>query len=105
MSTATATLRKLALGASLCLAGGAAFAQDAARARLLAANCANCHGTDGRSQGGMPSLAGLPKPYIVLQMQDFRSDKRVATVMHQLAKGYTDAEIDALAGYFSSVKP
>ena len=38
--------------------GGAALAsaQDANHTRLLASNCANCHGTDGRSQGGMPSL-------------------------------------------------
>ena len=81
-----------------------AGAQDASQVRLLAANCANCHGPDGRSQGGMPALAGLTKPYIAEQMRDFKSGKRAATIMHQLAKGYTDAEIDALAAYFSSLK-
>ena len=100
------TLRLPASFAALLLAcAGAASGQDAAQVRLLASNCANCHGTDGRSQGGMPALAGLAKPYIVEQMQDFKSGKRVATIMHQLAKGYTDAEVDALAGYFSSMKP
>ena len=89
----------LALGASAL-----ASAQDSDATRLIASNCANCHGTDGRSQGGMPALAGLAKPYFVLQMQEFKSGKRVATIMHQLAKGYTDAEIDALATYFSSLK-
>ena len=89
---------------ALPFAGGA-VAQDASQARLLASNCANCHGTDGRSQGGFPALAGLPRPYIVQQMQDFRSGKRVATVMHQLAKGYTEAEIELIAGYFAAVKP
>ena len=81
-----------------------ARAQDSARTRLLAANCANCHGTDGRAQNSMPMLAGLPKAYIVEQMQDFKSGKRVATVMHQLSKGYTDVEIDALAGWFAAQK-
>ena len=88
-----------ALGASAL-----AFAQDTNQARLLASNCANCHGTDGRSQGGMPALAGLAKAYFVQQMQDFKSGKSVGTIMHQLAKGYTDAEIDALAAYFASQK-
>jgi cytochrome c553 len=37
-------------------------------------------------------------------MQEFKAGKRAATVMHQLSKGYTDAEIDALAAYFSSLK-
>ena len=89
----------IALGAS-ALAG----AQDSSQFRLLASNCANCHGTDGRSQGGMPALAGLAKLYIVEQLTEFKSGKRAATIMHQLAKGYTDAEIDALAGYFSTLK-
>ncbi|MEP7084374.1 MAG: c-type cytochrome [Betaproteobacteria bacterium] len=86
--------------------GGAAAAgaQEASQVRLIAANCANCHGTDGRSQGGMPALNGLSKVYIVLQMQDFKSGKRAATIMHQLSKGYTDAEIDAVATFFSALK-
>lgn len=80
------------------------WSQEVSKARLLAANCANCHGTDGRAEAGMPVLAGLSKPYIIQQMQDFKSGKRVATVMHQLSKGYTDAEIDALAGWFAAQK-
>ena len=88
-----------ALGTSALVA-----AQDANQGRLLASNCANCHGTDGRSQGGMPALTGLTKPYIIQQMQDYKSGKNTATIMHQLAKGYTDAQIEALAAYFSSVK-
>lgn len=88
-----------ALGASALVS-----AQDPNQGRLLASNCANCHGTDGRSQGGMPGLAGLSKAYIVKQMQDYKSGKRAATIMHQLAKGYNDVEIEALAAYFSSIK-
>lgn len=82
---------------------GGAFAQSAPAdaVRYLAANCANCHGTLGKSVGSMPSLAGQPAPYISEQMRAFRDGKRPATIMHQLAKGYTDEQIDALAGYFS----
>ena len=79
-------------------------AQDASTVRLLASNCANCHGTDGKSQGGMPSLAGEPKSKLVELLQEFKTGKKPATIMHQISKGYTDAEIDALATYFSAQK-
>ncbi len=74
--------------------------------RALAATCANCHGTNGNAVAGeaMIRLAGLPKEHIVSQLQAFRDGKRPATVMHQLTKGYTNAQIEAIAAYFSSIK-
>jgi sulfide dehydrogenase cytochrome subunit len=72
--------------------------------RNRAAACANCHGTNGASIQGMPNLAGRERAYLVQQMQDFKTGKRPATIMHQLAKGYTDEQIDALAAYFSAQK-
>ena len=93
------------------LASGAVLAVPALAQRIdpnlgrnLAAACANCHGTNGMSQQGMPNLAGQQRAYLVQQMQDFRAGKRPATIMHQLAKGYTDEQIDALAAYFSAQK-
>ena len=58
----------------------------------VAGTCTNCHGTPGRSAGAMPSLAGLAAAYFVEQMRAFREGRRPATVMHQLAKGYSDAK-------------
>ena len=87
--------------------GSPAAAQDAQalQLRALAATCANCHGTDGRAVGeGMPRLAGADAAYLAAQMRALRDGKRPATVMHQLAKGYSDAQIDALAGYFAARK-
>ncbi len=79
-------------------------AQDV-QGRNLAASCAICHGTEGRPVGGdMVPLAGLPREYIARQLQDFRDGKRPGTVMHQLAKGYTDAQINALAAWFAAQK-
>ena len=79
-----------------------AFAQDTAT-RSLAATCANCHGTEGRSvTKEVAALAGLPKDHIVSQMKAFKDGTRPATVMHQLAKGYTDAQIEAIAAYFAA---
>jgi cytochrome c553 len=103
------TRSKAAVLAALAMLSGWAHAQDAdanARAaRYLAANCANCHGTTGNAQGAMPSLAGQPKAVIVDQMKAFREGKRPATIMHQLAKGYTDQQVELIADHFSRQKP
>jgi len=96
---------RIALGAVLAFTAFTVDAQDNAVARSLAATCANCHGTDGRSvTREVPALAGQPKESLVSQMKAFQEGKRPATVMHQIAKGYTDAQIDLLAGYLSAQK-
>jgi sulfide dehydrogenase cytochrome subunit len=83
-----------------------AQAQDPAHARNLAAACFTCHGTDGRSVGGVPpNLAGQQKDYLLQQLKDFKSGKRPATIMHQQAKGYTDQQLELIADYFSKTKP
>ena len=79
----------------------AAQAQDVAM-RGMAATCANCHGTDGRSVGTVPGLAGVEKGYMVQQLQDFKSGKRPATIMQQLAKGLSDGQIEQIAAYFAA---
>ena len=106
-----ALLLKIQLAAALCLTGLAltATAQNAAalNARSLSATCANCHGTEGRSVPGaaVPSLAGMPKAYMVTQMKAFKDGTRPATVMHQLSKGFSDQQVETMATYFSALKP
>jgi cytochrome c553 len=71
--------------------------------RSMAAACAACHGTQGHAAPGstVPALAGRARQDIVDAMAQFREGKRPATLMHQIAKGYGDAEVAALADYFS----
>jgi cytochrome c553 len=52
----------------------------------------------------MPALAGRQPSEIARLMQEFRSGKRPATVMHQIARGYNDDQIDAIAAYLSAQK-
>ena len=80
-----------------------ALAQDV-EGRNLAAGCAICHGTEGHAVkgSGFASLAGLERDYIAAQMRAFRDGKRKATVMQQLAKGYSDAQIKRLAAWFAA---
>jgi len=71
--------------------------------RALVASCAACHGTSGHpTQGSLVGgLAGRSKDDLVQVMAQYKSGQRPATVMHQIAKGYTDAEIAAMADHFS----
>lgn len=94
----------LAMGV-LCVAT-TAWSADAVdiRTRTMAANCAYCHGPDGKSRGAIPTIAGLEKGYFVQQMKDFKSGARPATVMHQHAAGYNDEEIEKLATWFAATK-
>ena len=92
----------LALAALAC---APALAQDVA-GRTLSANCFTCHGTNGNSVGNAPpSLAGRPGAELFQMMKDFQSGKRPATIMHQLARGYTDGQLQTIAAYLAALKP
>jgi len=95
-----------AVSACFVSSASAQPAADALYQRATAATCANCHGTEGRTVQGsaIPALAGMPKEYMVLQMKAFKDGTRPATVMHQLTKGYTDAQINSIADYYASLK-
>jgi len=94
---------RTALLAAAALAAAPAAGQDAAR--NLAAPCAICHGTGGHAATkDVTTLAGIPADHLAKQLRDFRDGKRPATVMHQIAKGYNDQQIDAMAAWFASQK-
>jgi cytochrome c553 len=97
------TLLGLALWA-LCAAVQAQTASSA-QVRGWAASCAACHGTDGHAQPGTIALAGVPQELTVQKMLDYKAGRvPAATIMHQLAKGYSDEQIVAIAAYFAAQK-
>jgi cytochrome c553 len=91
-----------AIVTALALAALPGYAQDNAAARSLAATCAACHGTNGRSvTQEVAGLAGLPRERIASQMRAFRDGSRPGTIMPQMARGYSDPQIDLIADFFS----
>jgi len=92
---------------SIFFSAAAAQAQaqtpEALYQRSMAASCAQCHGTDGRSAPGsaVPALAGMPRDQLATQLKAFKTGSRPSTVMGQLAKGFSDAQLEQLADYFS----
>ena len=96
---------RVLLAAALAALPLSVISQENTVGRNLAATCANCHGTDGRSvTSEVVPLAGLPKDFIVSQMKAFENGARPATIMHQLAKGYTDQQIEQVAAYLAAQK-
>lgn len=97
----TPLLRLAAVLAVLVPGTAAAQSPDGA---VLALSCAACHGTGGASPGSIPSIRGKTAEYVATALTEFKTGKRPATVMDRLSKGYSDAEIKALAEHFASLR-
>jgi cytochrome c553 len=100
-------LAALALGTLLCSAAGPASAQspapDVGRAKSQA--CATCHGPLGIATApDAPHLAGQPDMYLAAQLRAYRSGARQHPVMNVIAKPLSDADIAALASWYSSLR-
>jgi cytochrome c553 len=106
---------RLAIGFISLMAFSFAFSADnasdvtisALHTRTLAASCAACHGHLGNpvelaNTEKSLQLAGVEKQTIIERLQNFRSGKTESTVMHHHAKGLSEAEITALAEFFST---
>lgn len=72
--------------------------------RALASTCVQCHSNvqHHSNQPKIPSLIGYDKTMLIEQMQAFKNGTRPATIMHQIAKGYSDAEIERIAEVLST---
>ncbi|MHB1670111.1 c-type cytochrome [Thiomonas sp.] len=92
--------RLLALALSLCMTSGAAFAQVqiGQPGRLLASNCFECHGTNGRGPG-FDGLAGKSSNELYQKLKDFQSG---TGLMSTVAKGYSDSQLLAISNWFAS---
>jgi len=74
--------------------------------------CGICHLPNGKGLMQNGSVSGLPRDYILQQLGDFKSGKRHTAdpnkangyEMQAIARNLTDAEAQAAADYFSSVK-
>lgn len=92
----------------LGLAASSAHADDAtAKAAAIASEvCAGCHGADGNSLvPTFPKLAGQQKVYLLRELKDYKSGKRVSEIMAPLVANLSDDELTQLAAYYAKQKP
>lgn len=75
-------------------------------ASVMAHSCAACHGTNGQlGDEFFKPLAGMPVQQFVRTMTDFREGKRASTLMGHVARGFTDADLQAIAEFFAAQQP
>lgn len=91
----------------LTLVGGVMHASaqedDPAVNRLLAAQCAQCHGTDGYARGGFEGLAGEEAKDLFEDLMDMKGEDKPENIMDHQALGYTDEQIRRIASYYSNL--
>jgi cytochrome c553 len=89
----------LVVGGNVCSAG------DVKAGRAKAMMCQACHGLDGLSKvPEAPNIAGQTEPYIVAQLQAFKTGARKNDAMSVVAPSLSDADIENLAAYFSAIE-
>ena len=100
MNAAKLLLRAGAVG-MLAAALAPAQAQTPPAGRLLASNCFQCHGTNGKGPG-FDRLAGKSSKEIYSELLEFRAGKEGNGIMARHSMGYTDAQLKLIANYFAT---
>ena len=89
----------LAASGSVCAAG------DVKAGRAKALMCQACHGLDGLSKTpDAPNIAAQTEPYLIAQLQAFKSGARKNDAMSVVAPSLSDRDIEDLAAYFSAIE-
>jgi cytochrome c553 len=88
----------------LCLASFGAQAADLAAGRGRSLACQACHGSTGLGTApDIPNLAGQKEGYLQAQLVSFRSKDRKHELMNAIAGQLSDADIENLAAFWSSL--
>ena len=98
-------ISQMLLAAFALALGSTANAQgDAAAGKAKAAVCAACHGTDGKAlQAEYPNLAGQGAPYLMKQLQDYKSGARDNAIMMPMAAALSDEDMADIAAFYSTL--
>ncbi len=90
-----------ALAVSSSISFGVTSGNHGPGADMLSNACAGCHGTHGSSVGSAPTISGMTEDYFLEAMEEYKNGERPATIMDRIARGYSDDEINAMAGWFA----
>ena len=92
-------------GFVLAASASVAAAGDVKAGRAKAMMCQACHGLDGLSKTpDAPNIAGQTEPYLVTQLQAFKSGARKNDAMSVVVPSLSDQDIGDLAAYFSAIE-
>ncbi len=91
-------MRTALAGFALLIAAASAQAEPG---RLLAAQCAQCHGTNGAGPG-FDEIAGKSARELYNELREMKY-RPIEGIMDRQARGYTDAQLDLIANYLSTL--
>jgi cytochrome c553 len=103
--TALFAVKLLVTVCVLVATSGVSQAGDVKAGRAKATMCQACHGLDGLSKTpDAPNIAGQPEPYLVAQLQAFKSGARKNDAMSVVTPSLSDKDIEDLAAYYSVIE-
>lgn len=85
-------------GIALLIAAASAQAEPG---RLLASQCAQCHGTNGAGPG-FDEIAGKSARELYNELREMKY-RPIEGIMDRQARGYTDAQLDLISNYLSTL--
>ncbi|TXT27332.1 MAG: cytochrome c class I [Gallionellaceae bacterium] len=94
----------VATGLLVAVSGTTNAAGSADDGKIKAAQCATCHGADGKGGGPNPPIVALDAAKFVAAMNDYKSGKRKHPIMEMLSKKLTDQDLADLAAYYAILK-
>ena len=94
----------VAAGLLVAVSGTVHAAGNADDGKTKAAQCATCHGADGKGGGPNPPVVALDATKFVAAMNDYQSGKRKHPIMEMLSKKLTDQDLSDLASYYATLK-
>lgn len=97
----THRLSRAAIVLAALTAAASGFAQTPPPGRLLASNCFQCHGTNGKGPG-FETLAGKSASEIFRELKEMQAGKEGNGIMTKHAFGYSDEQLQALAAWLST---
>jgi cytochrome c553 len=98
------SVKHWAMGVGLLVASGTGALAAAPEPPAGAPSCSGCHAAGAKVDTAVPRLSGRSAADIVTQMQAFKSGQKPSTVMDRIAKGFTDAEVQAIADWYARQK-
>lgn len=93
----------LLLAVSLVAVPGLTMADDPAVNRLLASQCAQCHGTNGYSTNEIEGIAGEDARDMFEDLTDMKGEDQPENIMDHQALGYSNDQIRRIASYFATL--
>ena len=89
----------------LLATGSVSQAGDVKAGRGKAMMCQACHGLDGLSKTpDAPNIAGQTEPYLLTQLQAYKSGARKNDAMSVVAPSLSDKDVEDLAAYFAAIE-